>query len=185
MAIVIAIKLPRILPRLLLGSLLVYILCCHEGLAEWPFSIGISREFALFLFYAGPTLLVIGTVSVGLLVLLHKAGKRAAVSTEGADASTNAIGAAIANSLTRYQAKHHPTSQHSNLTLNLADFESALLHKLPEAAHKQPSWWTDVSAHSQQWLAQGWQVLDTKLTDTNPHIVFSPTLSLTEKLSAT
>lgn len=178
-----AIKVPRILPRLLLGSFIVYALCCHEGWAEWPFDIGISREFALFLFYAGPTLLVIGIVSISLLVLLHKAGKRAAASMEDTDASTNAIGAAIANSLTRYQAKRPPTSHHSNLTLNLADFESALLHKLPEAAHKQPSWWTDVSAHSQQWLAQGWQVLDTKLTNTNPHVVFSHTQLPTENLS--
>jgi hypothetical protein len=180
-----AIKIPRSLPRLLLWSLILYAYCCHEGWAEWPFDVSISREFALFLFYAGPTLLVIGIVLVGLFVLFHVAVKQAPVPARDANALAKAIGTAIANSLTRYQAKHPSTPQRNTLTLTLADFESALLHKLPEEAYQQPSWWTDVSAHSQQWLKQGWQVIDTKLTDTSPHIVFSFNLLLTEEILTT
>jgi hypothetical protein len=178
-----AIKAPRILPRLLLWSLIIYVLCCQAGWAEWPFHI--SRQFVFLLINEGPTLLVIGIASISFIILLYEAGKRAAASVDGINASTKDIGTAIANSLTRYQAKHPLTPQHNTLTLNLSDFESALLHKLPKEARKQSCWWTDVSAHSQQWLAQGWQVLDTKLTDSNPHVVFSFNLPPIEELLAT
>jgi hypothetical protein len=116
---------------------------------------------------------VIGIALICFIILVYEAGKRAAKSVDGIHASTKAIGTAIANSLTRYQAKHPLTPQHNTLTLNLSDFESALLHKLPKEARSQSSWWTDVSAHSQQWLAQGWQVLDVQLTDPNPRVTFS------------
>jgi hypothetical protein len=118
-------------------------------------------------------------------MLFHASVKQAAVPLEGTKAPAKHIGAAIANSLTRYQVKHSPTTEHINLTLSLANFERALLQKLPEEAYTQSSWWTDVSDHSQQWLAQGWQVLDTKFTDTNPHVVFSSNLPPTEVLLTT
>lgn len=177
-----AIKVPRILPRLLLWSFIIYIICCQAGWAKWPFALHISREFAFFLIYAGPTLLIIGIALLSFFILIYEAGKRAAASTEGINTSTKAIGTAIAGSLTRYQNKHPLTLQHNTLTLGLIDFERALLHKLPEEARSQSSWWTDVSAHSQQWLAQGWQVLDVQLTDPNPRVIFSFNPSPTEGL---
>jgi hypothetical protein len=90
-----------------------------------------SREFALFLFYAAPTLLVIGIVSIGFVVLLNAAGKQAAVPVGGTDAAAKAIGEAIANALTRYQGKRPPATQHNALIISIADFERALRHKLP------------------------------------------------------
>ncbi|MGI4760510.1 MAG: DUF7662 domain-containing protein [Janthinobacterium lividum] len=129
-----------------------------------------SRDFGLWLFLAGPTLLAIGAVILGLLLLVNAAGKRAAASST--DAFATQLGKALGDCLTRYQSKHNAPTQHTTLGVNLADFERALTRKLPEAAYQQRSWWTDESAHSQQWLAQGWQVLDTQLTEANPHVVF-------------
>jgi hypothetical protein len=149
-------------------------------LIQWLILSTNSREFALWLAYEGPTLFFIGIVVVSFAMLFHASVKQATVPLEGTKAPAKHIGAAIANSLTRYQAKHAPTPEHSNLTLSLADFESALRQNLPKEAYTQSSWWTDVSAHSQQWLTQGWQVLVTKLTDTSPHVVFGSNLPPTE-----
>jgi CBS domain-containing protein len=43
---------------------------------------------------------------------------------------------------------------------------------LPQAARQQATWWTDVSAHSQQWLEAGWQVTRTILEISSQTIVF-------------
>ena len=133
-----------------------------------------SRDFSIWLILAGPTLLAIGAVSLGLLLLVNAAGQRAAASTSSRDAFATQLGKALGDCLTRYQRKHSAPTQRTALAVNLADFERALTGKLPEAAYQQRSWWTDESAHSQQWLAQGWQVLDTQLTAASPHVVFGP-----------
>jgi hypothetical protein len=175
-----ATKLPRFLQPFALIILSVYAVWGFFKLIQWLIPSTNSREFALWLAYGGPTLFFIGIVVVSFAMLFHASVKQATVPLEGTKAPAKYIGAAIANSLTRYQAKHAPTPEHSNLTLSLADFESALRQNLPKEAYTQSSWWTDVSAHSQQWLTQGCQVLDTKLTDTSPHVVFGSNLPPTE-----
>ena len=130
-----AIKAHRILRNLLVGSLTTYAFCLQYGWVGLPFDIGISREFGFWLIYAGPTLLCIGIVVLGLVILCNVSVKRTAVPIEGTEAPAKHIGTAIANSLTRYKFKHPFTSQHNTLTLSLADFESALLQKLPEEAY--------------------------------------------------
>lgn|GEM_PF-4250376 len=131
-----------------------------------------SRDFSIWLILAGPTLLAIGAVILGLLLLVNAAGQRAAASTSSRDAFATQLGKALGDCLTRYQSKHSAPTQRTTLVVSLADFERALTGKLPQAAYQQRSWWTDKSAHSQQWLAQGWQVLDTQLTAPHPHVVF-------------
>lgn len=142
------------------------------NLIAWLIPSTQSREFGLWLFLAGPTLLVIGAFMLGLLLLVNSAGKRAAASVSNTDAFATQLGKALGDCLTRYQSKHSAPSQHTTLAVDLADFERALTHTLPEAAYAQRSWWTDELAHSQQWLTQGWQVLDTQLTATPPYVVF-------------
>jgi hypothetical protein len=81
---------------------------------------------------------VIDIVLLGLIVLVHAAVKQAPMPIRDINALAKAIGTAIANSLTRYQAKHPSTPQRNTLTLTLADFESALLHKFPIEPYQQP-----------------------------------------------
>jgi hypothetical protein len=137
-------------------------------LLEWLYPDADPREFALWLVYASPTLLVIGGSFLGLLLFAHSTSKRPAVPVADPAAFDRNVGKALSECLTRYWHKHGGAT----LAVNLADFERVLAYPLAQAAYLQPTWWTDESPHAQQWLAQGWRVLATQLTAPHPHVVF-------------
>jgi len=142
-----------------------------------------SRGFGLWLVYAGPTLLAIGGGFLGLFLFAYKASQRPAVPVADPAAFDRNVGKALSECLTRYWHKHNAITPQATLAVNLADFERVLAYPLPQAAYQQPAWWTEESAHSQQWLAQGWQVLATQLTAPSPHVVFGPVPASTARPS--
>jgi hypothetical protein len=54
----------------------------------------------------------------------------------------------------------------------LYDVASKVKGDLPMAARLHTTWWTDVSAHSQQWLEVGWEIRRVNLATSNALVVF-------------
>lgn len=60
-----------------------------------------------------------------------------------------------------------------NFNLHLHEIESLVVGHLPQAARTQTAWWTDDSAHADQWLKTGWRAIRLQFGVTNPYVVFN------------
>jgi hypothetical protein len=80
----------------------------------------------------------------------------------------------LGQTLTSYKAKHYAALDCPPLQVSLRQYEQISGSKLPTSAYTQSSWWTAVSAHSQQWLWEGWQVVAVDLTGPEPTVTFRP-----------